>query len=111
MEYVVIADRSLTDFQVRVNGALKDGYELHGGLAVNNNFYCQAVVKKGQSLKEFEDEIQKRFTGSNNAGVLDITQEPKLKGVKPTGNFNPGWDMPPDHPTETPKKRSHKKKT
>jgi hypothetical protein len=45
MQYKVIMDDHLGDFQRRINMALDEGWELYGGLIYDGKSYHQAIIK------------------------------------------------------------------
>ena len=51
-DYVVIRDNSLWNFEKRVNEYLKEGYELAGGLLIDDGFFYQALRKKNMFVKK-----------------------------------------------------------
>ena len=45
-DYVVVSVNNLWRFEKRVNEYLKEGYELVGGLLIDDGFFYQALRKK-----------------------------------------------------------------
>ncbi len=82
MEYDVIVNRTLKDLIADVKTHTSQGWQLQGGISVNANFYCQAIVK------------HELFSRDN-----DTTEIMKA-----------AWTPPKPDPTAI-VKRSHKKKT
>jgi len=88
MEYLIIKSRILDEVTVSVNRHLAEGWEIVGGVACNNYFYCQAVVKPDESF---------------NPG-WDMAPDPEINKA--------AWSHPNEIPSVVEKpKRSHKKKT
>jgi len=108
MDYILVINRSKVEFIQEVKGLLGEGWELQGGVGVNGNFYCQAMVKP--------DELENQYI----AGYLKVTKE-MLKDLPDPRSPDPeimkaAWTPPkltgttPHVQNEKPK-RSHKKKT
>jgi len=57
MDYLIIKSRILDEVTVLVNRHLAEGWEIVGGVACNNYFYCQAMVKADPILANKPDGI------------------------------------------------------
>lgn len=51
-DYVVVSVNNLWRFEKRVNEYLKEGYELVGGLLIDDGFFYQALRKKNIHVKK-----------------------------------------------------------
>jgi len=90
MEYLIIKSRILDEVTILVNRHLAEGWEIVGGVACNNYFYCQAMIKP----EVISDPL-------NNFNVSWETP-PGLETLADTVDLAHTYAKP---------KRSHKKKT
>jgi len=94
MDYLIIKSRILDEVTILVNRHLAEGWEIVGGVACNNYFYCQAMVKPDEN--------------KHIAGYKKITPEMLKDLPDPRG---PRENIVVSSTTGDPVKRSHKKKT
>lgn len=109
MDYDVIVNRTLKELIADVKTRTSQGWELQGGISVNANFYCQAMVKpeivSGPAYfpKDWEIRAAEDARAKEDLIAGTVTVTPKMLEPLPDPQLGYTDPLPP-------KKRSHKKK-